>query len=62
MEHEFTLVLVWAIIVTITLGILAIMIIKLRQKHDGDMKSVVEEHGEIQKKTKTLGRSEVREN
>lgn len=60
MEHEFSLVLVWAIIVTISLGILAMMIIKLRQKHDRDMKSVVEEHGEIQKKTKTLGRSEVR--
>ena len=60
METEFTLVFVWAIIVTITLGILTIMIVKLKQKHDSDIKSVVEEHGKIQKKTKTLGRSEVR--
>ena len=37
MEHEFTMVLIWAIIVTITLGFLAILIVKLRQKHDKDI-------------------------
>jgi len=37
MEHEFTMVLIWAIIVTITLGFLAILMVKLRQKHDKDI-------------------------
>ena len=37
MEHEFTMVLIWAIIVTITIGFLAILMVKLRQKHDKDI-------------------------
>jgi len=37
MEHEFTMVLIWAIIVTITLGSLVVLTIKLRQKHDKDI-------------------------
>jgi len=40
MEHELTMVLIWAIIVTVTLGFLAILMVKLRQKHDKDMKKI----------------------
>jgi len=35
MEHEF--ILIWAILVTITLGILAVFLVKLRKRHDADM-------------------------
>ena len=42
MEHEFTTVLIWAIIVTISLGILVTLVIKLRKKHDTDMQTMEE--------------------
>jgi len=42
MEHELTMVLIWAIIVTITLGFLVILMVKLRQKHDQDIRKMEE--------------------
>ena len=59
MDHEVA-VLLWAIIVTVILVILAFKLVKLRQKHDLDMELLTEEHEAKQKTTKTLGRSEVR--
>lgn len=60
MSNEIAIVLLWAIVVTIILAILVFKIVKLGKKHDQDIKSLTEDHETIQKKTKTLGRSEVR--
>jgi len=40
MEHEFAMVLLWAVIVTITLGILVMLVLKLGQKHDLDIRKM----------------------
>ena len=37
MEHEFTMILIWAIIVTIALVFLVVLVIKFQQKHDKDI-------------------------
>ena len=37
MEHEFTMILIWAIIVTVTLGFLVILVLKLQRKHEKDI-------------------------
>ena len=37
MEHEMILILVWAIIMTITLGILVVILLNLKKKHDQDI-------------------------
>jgi len=42
MEHESISILIWAIIVTVTLGILVILVIKLRQKHSQDIQAMEE--------------------
>lgn len=60
MEHEFTLVLIWAVIVTVTLGMLAIFLIKLRRKHDADMDAMSEELNQKQTKAYNIGQSGIR--
>ena len=40
MEHEITIILIWAIIVTITLGLIVILVVKLRRKHDKDIRDM----------------------
>ena len=42
MEQEVLAILIWAIIVTITLGILVILVIRLRQKHGQDIQEMKE--------------------
>jgi len=42
MEHETLSILIWAMIVTITLGILVILVIRLRQKHGQDIQAMKE--------------------
>lgn len=60
MEHEFTLVLIWAVIVTVTLGMLAMFLIKLRRKHDSDMDAMSEELNQKQTKAYNIGQSGIR--
>ena len=50
MEHEFTMVLIWAIIVTITLGVLAILMVKFRQKQEQDIRYKEDEILELAEK------------
>ena len=38
MENEMILILVWAIIMTITLGILVVILLNLKKKHDQDIR------------------------
>jgi len=40
MEHEIILVIVWAIIVTIILGILVFFVMKIRKTHEKDIKNM----------------------
>ena len=51
MEHEMGLILVWAIIMTITLGILVVVLLNLRKKHDQDIQ---DKENEIQDVNKQL--------
>jgi len=51
MENEMILILVWAIIMTITLGILVIVLLNLKKKHDQDIN---EKENEIQEMDKKL--------
>ncbi len=60
MEHEFTSVLIWAIIVTITLGILVTFVIKLRKKHDTDIQTIEERLEKKQAKAYQIGQSGIR--
>lgn len=60
MEHEFTLVLIWAVIVTVTLGMLFTFLIKLRRKHDADMDAMSEELNQKQTKAYNIGQSGIR--
>ena len=39
MEHEMILILVWAIIMTVTLGILVAVLLNLKKKHDSDIRN-----------------------
>ena len=45
MEHEMILIFVWAIIMTIILGILVVILLNLKKKHDQDIR---EKENEIQ--------------
>ena len=60
MEHEFTTVLIWAIIVTITLGILVTFVIKLRKKYGTDMQAIEERLEKKQAKAYQIGQSGIR--
>jgi len=40
MEHEMILILVWAIIMTITLGILVVILLNLKKKHDQEIQDM----------------------
>lgn len=60
MEHELTLVLIWAVIVTVTLGTLITFLIKLRRKHDADMDTMSEELNQKQTKAYNIGQSGIR--
>jgi len=43
MEHELTIILIWAIIVTTTLVILVAFLVKLRRTHDMDIRKMKED-------------------
>ena len=58
MEHEF--VLIWAILVTVTLGVLIAFLIKLRKHHDEDMKNMEVRLNQKQTKAYNVGQSGVR--
>ena len=60
MEHEFVLVLIWATIVTITLAILASLIVKQRKKHDEDMDEMEQRLDQKQTKAYNVGQSGIR--
>lgn len=60
MEHEFTTVLIWAIIVTITLGILVTFVIKLRKKYGTDIQAIEERLEKKQAKAYQIGQSGIR--
>jgi len=60
MEHEFTMVLIWAVIVTITIGILVTFVIKLRKKHDTDMQTMEKRLEQKQSKAYQIGQSGIR--
>ena len=60
MVEEFSLVLIWAIIVTITLAILVALIVMLRRKHDADMTDMEEKLEEKQTKAYNVGQSGIR--
>ncbi len=49
MEHEMILILVWAIIMTITLGILVVILLNLKKKHDQDIRDKENEIQELDK-------------
>ncbi len=51
MEHEMILILVWAIIMTVTLLILVVVLLNLRKKHDQD---ILEKENQIQDVTEKL--------
>jgi hypothetical protein len=52
MENEMIMILVWAIIMTITLGILVVILLNLKKKHDQD---IHDKENEIQDLDKKLG-------
>ncbi len=60
MEHELSFVLIWAIIVTVTLGILVWFLDKLRRKHDNDMQEMEERLDQKQTKAYNIGQSGIR--
>jgi len=60
MEHEFIMVLIWAVIVTITIGILVTFVIKLRKKHDYDMQTMEDRLNQKQSKAYQIGQSGIR--
>ncbi len=60
MEHEFIMVLIWAVIVTITIGILVTFVIKLRKKHDNDMQTMEDRLNQKQSKAYQIGQSGIR--
>jgi len=54
MEHEMILILVWAIIMTVTLGIIVVVLLNLKKKHDQDIRDKENEiqdiNNELEKK------------
>jgi len=60
MEHEFTMVLIWAVIVTIIIGILVAFVIKLQKKHDTDMQTMQDRLDQKQTKAYQIGQSGIR--
>ena len=58
MEHE--VILIWAIIVTVTLGFLVIFVIKLRKRHDADMLEIEGRLNQKQTKAYNVGQSGIR--
>ena len=50
MEHEMILILVWAIIMTIILGILVVILLNLKKKHDQDIRDKENEIQDINNK------------
>jgi len=57
MEHEMILILVWAIIMTVTLLILVVVLLNLRKKHDQD---ILEKENQIQDVTEKLNTKQTR--
>lgn len=53
MEHEMVLILVWAIVMTITLGILVVVLLNLKKKHDEDIRNKENEIQNVIKKLDT---------
>ena len=60
MEHEFTMVLIWAVIVTITIGILVAFVISLRKKYYTDMQTMEDRLDQKQTKAYQIGQSGIR--
>lgn len=60
MAEEFLLVLIWAIIVTITLGILMVLLVRLRKKHDADIEEMEEKLEKKQTMAYNVGQSGIR--
>lgn len=58
MEHEF--ILTWAILVTITLGVLTVFLVKLRKRHDADMDEMEDRLDQKQTKAYNIGQSGIR--
>ena len=55
------LIIVWAIIMTITLGILVVILLNLKKKHDQDIRRYERRHGpRVQDKSGRGNRREVR--
>ena len=57
MEHELTMVFIWAIIVTITLGFLVVLFLKLGRKHDKDIMRMEERISDERKNAVETSRS-----
>ena len=57
MEHELIMILIWAIIVTITLGLLVVLFVKLGRKHDKDIMKMEERISDERKNAVETSRS-----
>ncbi len=60
MEIETILILVWALIMTVTLGILVVFLLNLRKKHEADIHSMEESFAKTMKKSTEGQRSGVK--
>ena len=58
MEYEF--IFVWAVIVTIILGILIVFVIKLRKQHDSDIQEMEEKLAKKQSNSYQMGQNTIR--
>ena len=56
MEHEMILIFVWAIIMTITLGILVVVLLNLKKKHE---QNILEKENEIQDMNNKLQKKQI---
>jgi len=52
--------IIWAIVVSIALIILAVFLLRLQRKHKADIQNLIVDHKEVQTKTMMLGRNKVR--
>ena len=52
--------LIWAIVVSTMLVILAIFLLRLQRKHENDIQELIANHEDAQTKTMVLGRNTVR--
>ena len=52
--------LIWAIVVSIAVIILAVFLVRLQRKHKADIQDLVADHKDVQTKTIMLGRNTVR--